>query len=207
MVWIKICGITTAEDAELAAAFGADAIGVNLVPSSPRRVEREQAQQIVRAVRGRVEILGVVADLALDAARALRKELELDALQLHGSEPAETLSALLPGAFKAMRIGSAADVEAARTMPGDRLLIDAKVDGRLGGTGVRVDPALVRELVRARRVILAGGLTAHNVALVLGELSPWGVDVASGVELRGDPRRKDPAALRAFVEQVRRSGA
>ncbi|MCE7894895.1 MAG: phosphoribosylanthranilate isomerase, partial [Sorangiineae bacterium PRO1] len=139
-VWVKICGITRVEDAELAVDAGADAIGLNFVPGSPRRVERALAEALVACCRGRVEIVGVIADLGLEEARRLRDELGLDALQLHGDEPPGLLAALLPAAFKAVRVGSALDAEDAARFGGERLLLDAKVAGQLGGTGQRVDP-------------------------------------------------------------------
>jgi phosphoribosylanthranilate isomerase len=206
-IWIKICGITSVEDAELALAAGADAIGLNFVAGSPRAVERARARQIVEQLRGRIELVGVIADLGAQAARRLRAELALDTLQLHGDERPDELAALLPGAFKAVRIASESDAELALAFGGERLLVDAKVEGQRGGTGVRVDPAPVRRLVAERRVILAGGLRPENVQSAISELRPWGVDVASGVEARGNPRRKDPTALRAFCLAARTASA
>lgn len=203
-VWVKICGITRVEDAELAVDAGADAVGLNFVPSSPRRVERARAEAVVACCRGRVEIVGVIADLGLEEARRLRDERGLDALQLHGDEPPALLAALLPAAFKAVRVGSALDAEEAARFEGERLLLDAKVAGQLGGTGRRVDPEWVRGLARRRRVILAGGLTPGNVAAAVRAVAPWGVDVASGVE--SAPGVKAEALVRAFVREARRAG-
>lgn len=203
-MWVKICGITRALDAELAIAAGADAIGLNFVPSSARRVDPGTAKQIVEVCRGRVEAIGVVADLGVAEARRLREELGLDALQLHGDEPPELLAALLPAAFKAVRVGSMADAEGAERFGGERLLVDAKVAGALGGTGQRVEPDWVRGLALRRRLILAGGLTPDNVAQAVLAVRPWGVDVASGVEL--EPGMKSEPALRAFVREARRAG-
>ncbi|MBK8999950.1 MAG: phosphoribosylanthranilate isomerase [Myxococcales bacterium] len=203
-VWVKICGITRVEDAELAVDAGADAIGLNFVPGSPRRVERALAEALVACCRGRIEIVGVIADLGLEEARRLRDELGLDALQLHGDEPPELLAALLPAAFKAVRVGSALDAEDAARFAGERLLVDAKVAGQLGGSGQRVDPEWVRGLARRRRVVLAGGLTPGNVAAAVRAVEPWGVDVASGVE--SAPGVKAEALVRAFVREARRAG-
>ncbi|GMV18409.1 MAG: N-(5'-phosphoribosyl)anthranilate isomerase [Polyangiaceae bacterium] len=203
-VWVKICGITRVEDAELAVDAGADAIGLNFVPGSPRRVERALAEALVACCRGRVEIVGVIADLGLEEARRLRDELALDALQLHGDEPPGLLAALLPAAFKAVRVGSALDAEDAARFGGERLLLDAKVAGQLGGTGQRVDPGWVRGLARRRRVILAGGLTPGNVAAAVRAVAPWGVDVASGVERSAGVKAE--ALVRAFVAEARRAG-
>jgi phosphoribosylanthranilate isomerase len=205
-VLVKICGITGPACARLAATCGADAVGVNLVPSSKRFVTEDMAREIVRAVGQQVTVVGVVADLPLYEMRALRERLGLHELQLHGSEPPDVLAGLLPRAYKAVRIGDAADAQAAAAAhwAGDVLLVDAKVEGQLGGTGATFDWGLVRALCRARRIILAGGLTPENVATAILAAAPFGVDVASGVEIDGDPRRKDERKMRAFVERARR---
>ncbi|MCA9596643.1 MAG: phosphoribosylanthranilate isomerase [Myxococcales bacterium] len=195
MTWVKICGVTSVEDAVLARDLGADAIGLNFVVGSPRKLAEEDARRIVGAVGTSLEIVGVVADMT--DAGALRQRVGFATLQLHGGEAESAVAALLPGAYKAVRVGGAADVEQARRMPGDRVLVDARVAGVLGGSGVRLELALVRELCRERSVIVAGGLTPENVAEVIAEVSPWGVDVASGVE--SAPGKKDAARVAAFV--------
>jgi phosphoribosylanthranilate isomerase len=201
---VKICGVTRVEDAELCVAAGADALGLNFIPGSLRRVDLMAAKRIAAWCRGRIEIVGVVADLAPDAAQELRDEIGLDALQLHGHEPPEVLVGLLPHAFKALRIGSASDLAEAAHFGGDRILIDAKVGDSLGGTGQRVELDLARSIAASRRVILAGGLRAPDVAEVIRVVMPWGVDVASGVEVPGRPGLKSESAVRAFVREARR---
>jgi phosphoribosylanthranilate isomerase len=200
---IKVCGVTTVEDACLAVECGADLVGVNLVPTSPRVLDPVAARAIAEAVRGRAVVVGVVADRPLVELQELRRAARLDQLQLHGSEPPELLEALLPGAYKAIRVGSAEDVELAATYGGEQLLVDAKVSGMLGGTGATFDWRLVRQLATERRLLLAGGLNPDNVARAVAEVRPWGVDVASGVEVPGQPRRKDPDLVRRFVQRVR----
>jgi phosphoribosylanthranilate isomerase len=202
-VFVKICGVASEEDARVAIAAGADAIGVNLVPGSPRRVEPELARRIAASVRGKAEVVGVVADLELETLRGLREALGLDALQLHGNESPETLAALLPGAFKAVRIGGPEDVAACAGYAGDRLLVDAKVAGTLGGSGRSFDWDLVVELARRRPIVLAGGLTAETVAGAIGRVKPFGVDVASGVEWHDGRGGKDPERVAAFVRAAR----
>src|SRR5262244_3951563 len=98
-MWVKICGVTSPDDARLAADAGADAIGVNLVPASPRCVDVARAREIARAVRGKLAVVGVVADLAPDEMRELRERVGFDWLQLHGEEPAAVLAAVLPAAY------------------------------------------------------------------------------------------------------------
>jgi phosphoribosylanthranilate isomerase len=204
MTWIKICGVTTADDAERIAELGVDAIGLNFVLGSKRRVTREQAERVVRAVRGRVELVAVVADPTDDEVTELREELGIQWLQLHGNEAAARLSRLLPHAYKAVPIEDAADARRAGTFPGERLLVDTKVSGATGGTGKVFDWQLVVELAMERQLILAGGLNPANVAGAVRVLKPFGVDVASGVE--SAPGQKDPALLRAFVDAVRGAG-
>jgi phosphoribosylanthranilate isomerase len=202
-VIVKICGITCVEDAITAAALGVDAIGVNFVPASKRRVDEATAQAIVAAVGRRVTVVAVVADLDVDAMRALRERTGVHELQLHGSEEPDVLAAVLPRAYKALRIGSSADVLGASRYGGDQILVDARVEGALGGSGVTFDWRWVQGLCHGRRVMLAGGLTPDNVARAVKETQPYGVDVASGVEPTGEPRRKDAAKMRAFVEAAR----
>jgi phosphoribosylanthranilate isomerase len=204
--WVKICGITSIDDAEGAARAGADAIGLNFVASSPRVVGPEVAREIAEAIRGRVQIVAVVVpDPHLDAAELGRliEELGLDFVQLHGPDTGGLARTLSPKAFEAHAIGDAGDVNRARTAPGSLVLLDARVGTALGGTGKVFDWSLVVELARERDVVLAGGLTPDNVGAAIHAVRPWGVDVASGVERAGDRRAKDPAKVARFVEAAR----
>jgi phosphoribosylanthranilate isomerase len=204
--WVKICGITSVDDAEVAVAAGADAIGLNFVESSRRRVERAAARAICDRVRGSVELVLVVADMQTGQLEALKGELEADWLQLHGSEGPAAVVPLLPRAYKAVRIHDEADVALAEAFAGERILVDSKVAGELGGTGKTFDHSLVKGLCRRRSVIVAGGLVPDNVARVVELLAPFGVDTASGVEFEASPGRKDPERVRAFVSAAKKSG-
>jgi phosphoribosylanthranilate isomerase len=202
-VHVKICGVRSATDARACIELGASSIGVNFVPSSPRSVDAAAARAVSRAAHAtgkKVIVVGVVADLSLDAMRALVRDAELDCLQLHGDESPDTLAALLPHAYKATRIATAADVARARTYPGEHILVDAKVPGMLGGSGTAFDWALVKDLARERHLTLAGGLDPENVARAVREVRPFCVDVASGVERAGSPGEKDLAKVRAFIQ-------
>jgi phosphoribosylanthranilate isomerase len=202
VIRVKICGITAPEDALACADAGADAIGLNFVPTSRRCVTRDEAREVLRAVRGRgIETVAVVADLDVDTLRELASE--VDVLQLHGNESPATLLQLLPRAYKAVRVDAAADVALANTYAGERILVDAKVPYALGGTGVTFDWSLVTELAKNRRLILAGGLSPENVERAVRAVRPWCVDVASGVDLTGDPRRKDAGLIKAFIARAR----
>ncbi len=201
--FVKVCGITCVADAEMAVALGVDAIGINLIPSSVRFVDESTARQIADAVRGRVRTVAVVAEHEPNELERVRTATRVDWLQLHGGERTEALTQVPEGTFLAVRIGGPDDVERARRSPGESLLVDAKVPGMLGGTGVGFDWALVKELARERRLILAGGLGPDNVAEAVAVVVPWGVDTASGVQLAGEPRRKDPDRVRRFVSAAR----
>lgn len=196
---VKVCGVTNVEDALGCVAAGVSSIGLNFVPSSPRVVSEETARAIAEAVGPRALLVGVVADLDVPAMLRLRERALLGCLQLHGDEPPEALVPLLPHAYKALRVADAADVARADAYPGEYILVDAKVGSALGGTGVRLDPALVVGLARRRKLTLAGGLRPDNVAEAISAVRPFAVDVASGVERPGEPRRKDLAAVAAFV--------
>lgn len=201
MTWIKICGVTNVEDAEHVVRSGANAIGLNFVHGSKRRVTFEQARPIVEALRGRIELVAVVANPTDSEVKELREGLGIEWLQLHGDEPAARVSRLLPSAFKAVPIEDAADARKAASFPGERLLVDTKVSGASGGTGKVFDWQLVTDLAKSRQLILAGGLTPKNVAASVRVLAPYGVDVASGVELV--PGVKDEELVSAFVLAVR----
>jgi phosphoribosylanthranilate isomerase len=203
VTFIKICGITSPSDALFALSAGADALGLNFVPSSKRVIDVATAAQIVDALGDQIEIVAVVANRSLWELDELRAATGIRWLQLHGEESPAELAALLPHAYTAVAIASADDVLRARAYSGERLLVDAKVSGELGGTGQRFDWSLAKALSADRRLLLAGGLTPENVSAALAALQPFGVDVASGVELPGNPRAKDPARLRAFVDAVR----
>jgi len=204
MTFVKICGITSVDDALLAIAAGADALGLNLVPSSKRVIDIPTAAHIAASVGDLVELIAVVANRSADELEGLRRATGIRWLQLHGAETPQELAAVQPEAFKAVAIGSAEDVTRANEYGGERLLLDAKgASGELGGTGKRFDWELARPLVAARQVIVAGGLYPDNVADAIRTLKPFGVDVASGVELAQNPRKKHEGLLRSFVYAVR----
>jgi phosphoribosylanthranilate isomerase len=201
---VKICGITSVRDATESIRLGARAIGLNFIATSPRFISIERAREIARAVHAmgtRLVVVGVVADLPASELRALSKEAELDCLQLHGDEAPDAVVPLLPHAYKAVRIAKATDVARARAFPGEHLLVDAKVEGVLGGTGVTFDWSLVKELARERKLTLAGGLTPENVAAAVVALEPYCVDVSSGVE--SAPGVKDLEKVRAFITNAK----
>lgn len=207
-VRIKICGITRLEDALAAARLGTEMLGLNFVPSSKRYVSVAKARAIVQALSTEglfVEWVGVVADLSVIDLLELRRASGVHSLQLHGHESPAVLEGLLqadPGAhYQALRLGDEHDAARSADYAGTRLLVDAKAEGALGGTGHRFDWRLAEPLVAGRDLLLAGGLTPDNVAQAVRQVSPWAVDVASGVE--SAPGVKDPAKMAAFISAAR----
>jgi phosphoribosylanthranilate isomerase len=201
---IKICGVRTVADARFCADEGADAVGVNFVPSSPRCVDTATARAIVDAVGKDTLVVGVVAGMTLDAMRALRDATGIGCLQLHGDARASDVEALLPHAYVSVAVATAEDAARAETMPGDYVMVDAKVAGALGGTGHVFDWSLVVGLAQRRRLVLAGGLVAANVGRAIEQVRPWCVDTASGVE--SAPGVKDRSKITAFIAAVRAAG-
>jgi phosphoribosylanthranilate isomerase len=207
-LYVKVCGLVDEASVRAALDAGADAIGLNFVPSSSRRVDVARARELAALARGRLRIVGVIADMDPVQALELAAVVGLDALQLHGREsPAAVaeIAAHVP-AYKAVRVGDRDDLDMAARYAGE-LLVDAKVPGVLGGSGAIGDWALAAEIAASRRVILAGGLHPGNVAEAVRGVRPAGVDVASGVEPNSTgaraPGHKDPELTLAFVAAAR----
>jgi len=199
---IKICGITDPDDAQAAVDAGADLIGLNFVPGSPRMLDLKTAVAIAERVDGQVERVAIFQDADEDEINRVLRRVDLERVQFHGNENEEEVEAIDLPVIKALR---GADLEAAERYPGTMLLLDHPSEG--GGKGVAWEWSEAGALIeRGHDVIIAGGLTAQNVGDALrdlGDLLPWGVDVASGVE--GEGRRKDAAKIAAFIAAVRRA--
>lgn len=203
MVKVKICGITSWRDAQLAVDGGAHALGFNFYRRSPRYVLPGEAARIVMRLPAGVIATGVfVNESPADIAR-MSRAVELDLLQLHGEESPEEvaeLAGVLP-VVKAFRVGRRfhlADLRVFRFA--DAFLLDGFDARRKGGTGRRFDWGLARRAARYGRIFLAGGLTPENVAEAIRAARPDYVDVCSGVEAR--PGRKDPRRLRELMRRV-----
>lgn len=182
-------------------AAGADAIGLNFVPSSPRAIERSIAHEIVRAVGQRTLVVAVVANIPEHEVRTLIEETGVACIQFHGDEAPESLTPFLPHAYKAIRIRTVEDVATADAFPGNYILVDAFSPDALGGTGKTFAWELVVPLASRRKLSLAGGLTPENVAEAVRRVNPFCVDVASGVE--SAPGVKDEARVRAFIANAK----
>lgn len=197
---VKICGVTTAEDAALAVAAGAGAIGVNLWAGSKRHVGLDAAAAVLEAVPAGVLKVGVFVDAPVAEVLHAIERLGLDRAQLHGDERAGDYAALDAARLvKAVRVRDAASIAAAADWAPALWLYDAFVDG-FGGGGVPAPWPVIARAAR-RPFLLAGGLTPDNVADAIRSTRPDGVDVASGVERR--PGVKDPSKVAAFVAAAR----
>jgi phosphoribosylanthranilate isomerase len=201
-VRVKICGITSPEDVQVAVDAGADLIGMNFVPGTPRCLQLAEAERIAERAAGQVERVAVFRDAdPRDIERVLRR-VEVERIQLHGDESPEEVEQIELPTIKALR---GADEEAAERYPGSILLLDHPTHG--GGQGRAWNWADAGRLIElGYDVILAGGLDATTVGKAIedvGDVLPWGVDVATGVE--SEPRRKDASKMRAFVAAVRRA--
>jgi phosphoribosylanthranilate isomerase len=201
MAHVKICGITRPEDAEHAASLGVWAIGFNFWPGSKRRCDEAVAAGIARALRRKVEPVGVFVNPTLDEVVRIAEGVGLTHVQLHGDEGPAFCTAVAErtGArvIKALRIGALADIRDAERFHTDFHLLDAAAGSAYGGTGRTWDWALTAQRRSHVPVILSGGLTPENVAEGIAAVHPWGVDVASGVE--SEPGIKDHAKVEAFV--------
>ena len=201
MAHVKICGITRHEDAELAASLGAWAIGFNFWPKSKRRCDPAVAAGIARALRRKVELVGVFVNPTLDEVAHAVEAIGLTHVQLHGDEGPAFCAAVAQRTatrvIKALGIASGADIRAIERFHTDLHMLDAAAGSAYGGTGRTWDWGLIAQRHSKIPVILAGGLTPENVADAIASVRPWGVDVASGVE--SAPGIKDPAKVEAFI--------
>ena len=201
---IKICGITRPQDAELAAAAGADLIGLNFWGGSKRFVGESQAREIVAAIPAGVLKVGVFVNAHPLVVTETVDDLKLDRVQLHGDEKVAAWACVRPEqTIRAIRVRDEASLKDAFGWEPALFLYDAYSDA-FGGAGKRAPWDLIATGAR-RPFLLAGGLNATNVAEAIRLTQPDGVDVASGVE--SAPGIKDPRKLRAFIKNARAAAA
>jgi len=209
---VKICGVTTPEDARVAVAAGADAIGVNFYPKSPRYVTAVVVNEILNALSPFVEAVGVFA--AESPQRMVQQALahpRLRSIQCHGSWPPPAdvhpygliLAAAIEDAESVTAVSSYLERCRLSGQLPIALLADARVTGLYGGTGQTAPWGLLAKVSIAVPLILAGGLTPENVAEAIRIVRPYAVDVASGIETA--PGKKDPHRLRRFIENARKA--
>ncbi|MCU4183614.1 phosphoribosylanthranilate isomerase [Acidiferrimicrobium sp. IK] len=197
-MFVKICGTTSEDDALLAVAMGADAVGFIFAPS-PRQIAPQKAADIVKRLPSEIMTVGVFRNEAPQRVVEIVQAAGLRGAQLHGRESAEQATWVrrrIPWLMQAFAAGDAR-VSAAATWGADAILLDAPNPG----SGQVFDWALASEVPGGQRLVIAGGLNPGNVAAAVAQTKPWGVDVVSGVEKT--PGQKDPVKLRAFIAAAR----
>lgn len=212
MTRIKICGLTEIDHALAAADSGADYIGLVFAPSR-RQITPEKASRIVKALRFfkiRPAAVGVFVNLPANEVNSISEHCGLDFVQISGDETFEYCREITLPVIKAIHVSadsSSKDIEemiarGKRLIQADKItfLLDTQSINSFGGTGLRFNWRIAKEISGSNQVIIAGGLTPENVGQLLKEASPWGVDVSSGVETEG---KKDIYKIREFVKIVR----
>lgn len=203
MVSIKICGLTTLDDARWAVEAGADYLGFVLYRKSPRYIAAPRLQAIAESLPERIRLVGVFVNEEPAIVGQLAHACRLHAVQVHGDEEAGDFAGMPVPVWRAVRLvgGRWTPEPAAWTV--DRYVMDATTPG-YGGSGVRVDWDEAAGFARTRRAMLAGGLDETNVAEAIRRVRPLGVDVSSGVE--SSPGVKDHRKVTAFIEAARAAG-
>ncbi|MBF0165950.1 MAG: phosphoribosylanthranilate isomerase [Magnetococcales bacterium] len=201
---VKICGITRIEDALAACAAGADALGFVFFEGSKRFVTIETASAIIRRLPPFVTVTGLFVNAARERILDTVARCRLDAIQLHGDEPPGACRDLPGRVIKALRVASSEDLVGVERYPVQGLLLDAKVAGHYGGSGQPFDWSILVGFQPPVPWILAGGLSQENVTDALRRVTPYAVDVSSGVE--ATPGIKDPDKMVEFVRRVRAAG-
>jgi phosphoribosylanthranilate isomerase len=198
-MFVKICGTTTEEDALLAVAMGADAVGFIFAPGSTRQITADRARDIARRLPPEILTIGVFRDQAPERVVDVVHFAGLRGAQLHGHETVEEAQLVRKQVQFLIQAFGAGDpaVERATEYPADAIMIDSPTPG----SGKVFDWSLTEGVPSNARLILAGGLTPENVAGAIGQVKPWGVDCATGVE--SEPGRKDPRKVRAFVANAK----
>ena len=198
MTWVKICGITNEDDALLATALGADALGFIFAPSR-RQVDYDTVRDIVKRVPSEIITVGVFRNERPERVAEIVNRIGLHGAQLSGDEPLSEVRWIrhrVQFVIQAFTAGDAA-IQAAANGPADIIMLDAKEPG----SGTVFDWRLAETVPRGVRLLLAGGLNIDNVQNAIDKVRPWGVDVATGVE--SSPGRKDPKKLRMFIEAAK----
>jgi phosphoribosylanthranilate isomerase len=205
---VKICGITNLADAELAVKLGAHYLGLNFFEASPRSLDPNAAANLsleIKSELSRVKLVGVFVDENPEKIRLISEICELDILQFHGNETPEFCAQFQLPAWKAFRVkneNSFEDLQQFLSMDG--IVLDAFKKGQFGGTGQTFDWELIHKIRdEIPFFILAGGINPQNVKKAARQLKPDVIDVCSGVEMDGDPCKKDPVKLKKLFEELR----
>jgi len=197
---VKICGITNHQDALAAIDMGADLLGFNFYPESPRYLEPEKAADIISKLPGFIDIVGVFVNASLENIHETTALCQLDWVQLHGDEDPQYCRSFLSHnvkTMKAIRVKDQTDIERAGSYFTDAVLLDAFDPEKYGGTGVTFDWNIIGHM--NKRVFLAGGIHPDNAAAAV-ELGVYGIDVCSGIEDR--PGKKDHRKMKKLFANI-----
>lgn len=200
IVKVKICGITNLEDARAALDIGADILGFNFYPQSPRYITPEDAAKIIGALPAFIDVAGVFVNATVDQINETISTCYLDWIQLHGDETPEFCESFLTlnvKTMKALRVRDRSDIDKAEEFYTDAILLDAFDPARYGGTGITFDWNIVGHI--GKRVFLAGGINPDNAVKAI-ELGVYGIDICSGVE--SEPGKKDHEKMKQLFENI-----
>ena len=198
---IKICGITNYDDAVAAMDMGADLLGFNFYPKSPRFLTKEKAADIIDKLPGFIDTAGIFVNSSIDEIHETKNICHLDWIQLHGDEDPDFCRLFLSHnvkTMKAIRVKDEKDIEKADGFFTDAILLDAFNPEKYGGTGLTFDWNIIGHI--GKRVFLAGGINPDNAARAV-ELGVYGIDVCSGVE--SEPGKKDHKKMKKLFENIR----
>jgi phosphoribosylanthranilate isomerase len=199
-VKVKICGFTNYDDAMAAADMGADMLGFNFYPKSPRYIKPADAAKIIDQLSAYVDIVGLFVNGTFKHIEQTIDECRLDWIQFHGDEPpdyCEQFGTLNVKTMKALRVKDASDIKRAEEYFTDAILFDAFDPKKYGGTGLSFDWNIIGNI--SKRIFLAGGINAENITRAL-DLGIYGIDVCSGVESK--PGKKDHAKMRKLFDMI-----
>ena len=201
IVKVKICGLTNIDDAVAAMDMGADLLGFNFYPKSPRYVTPEKAESIINKLPAFVDTAGVFVNALVEQIHETNAVCHLDWVQLHGDEDPEFCRSLLSHSvktMKAIRVKDQKDIERADDFFTDAVLLDAFDPDKYGGTGLTFDWNVIGHI--SKRVFLAGGINPDNAAAAV-KLGVYGIDVCSGIE--AEPGKKDHKKMKQLFDNIR----
>jgi len=200
IVKVKICGITNYQDAAAAIDMGADLLGFNFYPKSPRCIAPTKAAEIINKLPGFIDIVGVFVNESIEQIHETKNLCQLDWVQLHGDESPEFCREFLPynvRIMKAIRVKDQSDVQQAESYFTDAILLDAFDPEKYGGAGITFDWNIIGHI--NKRIFLAGGINPNNAAAAV-KLGVYGIDVCSGIE--AEPGKKDKRLMRKLFENI-----
>lgn len=200
-ILVKICGITNLDDAMDAIECGADLLGFNFYPDSPRYIAPLEAKEIIQNIPTNIERVGVFVNEAADKVIDIALEVDLSFLQFHGDETSEYCNAMGRPWFKAFRLQDEKSLGLIPQYHSEWLLVDAYVEKAFGGTGVVSNWDLARQAKKYGNLFLSGGLNPTNIEMALESVKPFAVDVASGVE--SSPGIKDRFKMDELIKKVK----